>query len=139
MFDSITSHSNPSFGYSATFVYFGQRSLWICYAARCVHFTVFPGRRGALFFLREQMHTSSSTFIKKIKPFVCRYISMPLSYITKTRLQDRLLRHQFSQCRLLIVIDELGPFHQQLYHTPSLKGPIIQHKQRISTVFWWLL
>ena len=66
MFDSITFHSDLHFGYSATFVYFSLHPLWICYAARCVHFTVPSGRRGALFFLREQMCTIGSTFIKKI-------------------------------------------------------------------------
>ena len=45
--------------------------------ARFVNFTVPSGRRGALFFLRGQMYTSGSTFIKKIKPFVYHYISMP--------------------------------------------------------------
>ena len=44
-----------------------------------IHFTVPSGRRGALFFLWEQMYTSGSTFIKKIKPVVCHYISMPRS------------------------------------------------------------
>ena len=44
--------------------------------ARSVHFNVPSGRRGALYFLREQMYTSGSTFIKKIKSFVCHYISM---------------------------------------------------------------
>ena len=83
MSDSITFHSNPYFGYKATFAYFSLHPLWICYAARCVHFTVPSGRRGALFFLREQMYASSSTFIsdntfiRNIKPFVCNYTSMP--------------------------------------------------------------
>ena len=77
MFDSIVFDLNPYFGYSATFFYFTLHPLWICYAARCVHFTAPSGRTGALFFLWEQMYTSDSTFIKKIKPFVCYYISMP--------------------------------------------------------------
>ena len=38
-------------------------------------FAVPSGRRGRLFFLREQMYTSGSTF-KKIKSFACHYISM---------------------------------------------------------------
>ena len=38
----------------------------ICYAARCIYFTVPSGRKGALVFLRGQMYTSGSTFIKKI-------------------------------------------------------------------------
>ena len=79
MSDSIIMDLNPYFGYSATFVYFSLHPLWICYAARCIHFTVPPGRRSALFFLWEQMYTSGSTFIKKIKPVVCHYISMPRS------------------------------------------------------------
>ena len=57
--------------------YFSLHPLRICYAARCVHITIPSGRRGALFFLWEQMYTSGSTFIKKIKPFVCHCISMP--------------------------------------------------------------
>ena len=77
MFDSINFDLNPYFGYSATFVCFSLHPLWICYAARYVHFPVPSGRRGALFFQWEQMHTSGSTFIKKIKPLVCHYISMP--------------------------------------------------------------
>ena len=56
-------------------------SLYFRATARCVHFTVPSGTRGALFFLWEQMYTSGSTFIKKIKPFVCHYISMPWQYI----------------------------------------------------------
>ena len=40
-----------------------------------IHFTVLSAGRGALF-LWEQIHTSGSTFIKKIKHFVCHYISM---------------------------------------------------------------
>ena len=77
MSDSIIFDLNSYFGYSATFVYFGLHPLWIFYAARCVHFIVPSARRGALLFLWEQMYTSSSTFIKKIKPFVCHYSSMP--------------------------------------------------------------
>ena len=72
--------------------HFSLDPLWICYAARCVHFTVPSGRRGALFFLWEQMYTSRSTFIKKIKPFVCHYITMPQQYLKK-RLHDKLLHH----------------------------------------------
>ena len=66
MFDSIIFNLNPYFGYSAAFVYFSFHPLWICYAARCAHFTVPSGRRGALFFLWEQMYTCGSAFIKKI-------------------------------------------------------------------------
>ena len=73
MFDSIVF----DFGYSATFVYFSVHPLQICYAARCVHSNVSSGRRGALFFLWEQIYTSGNTFIKKIKPFFYHYISMP--------------------------------------------------------------
>ena len=77
MFDSIVFHLNPYFGYSANFAYLRLHPLRICYAARCVHFTVPSGRRGALFFLWGKMYTSGSTFIIKIKPFVCHYISVP--------------------------------------------------------------
>ena len=66
MFDSITFHSNPYFGYIATFIYFSQHPLCIFYTARCVHFTVPSIRRGALFFLRGHMYTNDSRFIKKI-------------------------------------------------------------------------
>ena len=78
MFDSITFHSNPYFGYSTTFVYFSEHPLRTSYVARPVHFIVPSGRRGARFFLREQMYTSGSTFIKKTKPFVCHYIIRPI-------------------------------------------------------------
>ena len=70
MFDSLIFDLNPYFGCSATFVYFNLHPLLICYAARCAHFTVPSRRRGALFFLWEQMYTSASTFIKKIKTFL---------------------------------------------------------------------
>ena len=76
MFDSTIFDLNPDFGYSATFVYFSLHPLWICYSGRCVHFAVPSGRRDELFFLWEQMYTSGSTFIKKIKPFVCHYIGI---------------------------------------------------------------
>ena len=71
LFDSIIFDLNSYFGYSA------MLAIVICYAARCVHVTVSSGRRSAFFFLWEQMYTSGSTFIKKIKPFVCHYIGMP--------------------------------------------------------------
>ena len=76
----------------APLVDFSQHPLLTCYGARCVHFNVPSGRRGAFFFLRGHMYRSGSTFIKKIEPFICHYISMP-RYITykKTRLQDKLL------------------------------------------------
>ena len=77
MFSSIPFDLNLYFASSATFVYFSLHPLWIYYAARCVHFTISSGRKGALFLLWEQMYTSGSTFIKEIKTFVCRYISMP--------------------------------------------------------------
>ena len=77
MFDGIIFDINPYFGYSATLAYFSLHPMSVCYAARCVHFTAPSERRGALFFLWKQMYTSGSTFIKKIKRFVCHYISMP--------------------------------------------------------------
>ena len=55
MFDSVIFDSNPYFGYSATFLYFSLHLLWICYDARCVHFTVPSERRGAVLFLWEQI------------------------------------------------------------------------------------
>ena len=85
MFDSIVFDLNPHFGYSAAFVHFSLHTLSICYArcarcvdqyARCAHSTVPSRRRDALFFLWEQMCTSGSTFTKKIKTFVCYYISI---------------------------------------------------------------
>ena len=80
------------FGYSTTFVSFSLHPLGICEAARWTHFTVTSRRRVAHFFLWEQMYTSRSTFIKKIKPFVCHYITMPQQYLKK-RLHDKLLHH----------------------------------------------
>ena len=77
MFDSIIFDLTPYFGYSGTFVYFSLHPLCVCYAARCAHFTVPSGTRGAVFFLWELMYTSGSTFIKRIKPSVCHYISAP--------------------------------------------------------------
>ena len=65
------------------FCLFQFASLWICYAVKCVHFTVPSGRKNALFFLQKQEAHSGSTFIKKIKPFVCHYVSMPRQYIKK--------------------------------------------------------
>ena len=47
--------------------------LWICYGARCVHFAVPSGRRGGLFFLRAEMYTFSSTFIKDLNLCLPRY------------------------------------------------------------------
>ena len=76
MFDSIIFDLNSDFGYSATFVYISLHTLRIFYAGRCVYFTVPSGRRGALFFLWEEMYSSGSTSVKKFKSFVCHYISM---------------------------------------------------------------
>ena len=77
MFGSIIFDWNPYFGYSATFVYFSILCEFAILLDVYIHFTVPSGRRGAVFFLCKQMYTSGSTFIKKIKPFVCYYISMP--------------------------------------------------------------
>ena len=49
----------------------------------------------------------------------------------KTRLQNKLLRHWSSYCRLSTVIDEFGPFQQELHQTSTLRGSIIQYKQGI--------
>ena len=59
------------------FCLFFWRHLWICYGARCVHFIVPSGRRGSLFFLKTQMYTFSSTFIKKIWNLCLHYVTMP--------------------------------------------------------------
>ena len=58
-------YSIPSFtkilmysGNSTIFVYFSWHPLclWICYGARNVHFTLYPRRKGTLFFLHIQLH-----------------------------------------------------------------------------------
>ena len=36
-----------------------------------------PREKEVLFFLRGQIYTSGSTFIKKIEPFACHYINLP--------------------------------------------------------------
>ena len=56
MFCSIIFDLNPYFGYSTTFVYFSLDPLWICYAARCVYFTVPSGMRGALLPVGTNLH-----------------------------------------------------------------------------------
>ena len=56
MFDRIIFDSNLYVSFSAIFVYFSLHPLPICHAARCVHFIVPSGRRGALFFLTERMY-----------------------------------------------------------------------------------
>ena len=138
MFDSIIFNLNRYFGYSSTFVYFSLHPVWICYAARCVHFTVPSGTWGSLFFLWEQMYTSGSTFIKKIKPFICHYISMPRKYI---KIQD---------CKTNCFI--IAPPSVDFYNYWWI-GPILSitssniYTKRInsttqtmnSTVLWWLL
>ena len=70
---SLIFYSMTYFGSSTTFVYFSKHPLWIYYADRyadriyyAVYFTVSSGRRDALFFLKGQMFTIGSTFIKKI-------------------------------------------------------------------------
>ena len=69
MFDSITFHSNSYYHISKdTIVPHLFISVNILY-----EFAMLP----AVFFLREQMYTSGSTFVKKIKLFVYHYISMP--------------------------------------------------------------
>ena len=55
---------------STIFAYFSWHLLLIWYGARCVDLIVPLGRRDALFFLRAQLYTFSSTLIKKIKTFV---------------------------------------------------------------------
>ena len=52
------------------------------------------------------MYTSGNTFIKKIKLFVCNYISMPPENIKKDCKTSCLM------ICLPSVIDELEPFHQ---------------------------
>ena len=107
MSESITFHSNRYFNYSATFVYLSQHPLWICYAARCVHFTD-PQE--------EEVHSSSwggtdlhiwqHIHQKKIKPFVCDYISMPRQNIKE---QDQGWMQEFWKGRALRISDEGGP------------------------------
>ena len=53
----------------------------------------------------------------------------------KRRLQYKLLHHRSSYCRLLIVIDELDPFHQQLHQTFTLRKSIAQLKQEIQLCY----
>ena len=118
MFDNITFHSNPYFGYIATFIYFSQHPLCIFYTARCVHFTVPSIRRGALFFLRGHMYTNGSRFIKKISSLG--------NILKKTRLPDKLLCYQPPQCGILIV-----------GHVRSIFG--IQCKLNLSQIFWQYL
>ena len=65
------------------------------------------------------MYTSGSTFIKK-NPFSV-IILVCLGNTQKTREQDELFRHWFSWCILLIVVDELGPFHQYLHQISILR------------------
>ena len=60
--NNIRFHRNPHFGYIAIFIYFMSTFYYLL-------------RNN--FFLRGQMYTAGSTFIKKIEPFVCHYISMP--------------------------------------------------------------
>ena len=71
MFDSIIFDLNP---FLATVPLLFISVCILCEFAMLlysyIHFTVPSGRRGALFFQWEQMYTSGSTFIKKIKSFV---------------------------------------------------------------------
>ena len=55
----------------------------ICYAARCVHFTVPSGRTGASFFLRGQMYLSGSPFTKKIS-MISKYIKKKTTRLRQT-------------------------------------------------------
>ena len=87
-FGSIAFHSKPYYGSSTIFIYFCQHPLWICYAARCVYFTVFSGRKDVLFFLRGQIYTPGNTFIKKIEP---------LSVIILVSLDNTLTRQDFKK------------------------------------------
>ena len=85
MFDSIIFDLNPYFSYSATFVYFSLHPLWICYAARCVHFTV-PSRGVHSSFWGNRCTHLAAHSSKRLNP---------LSYASvihqKTKLQDKLL------------------------------------------------
>ena len=56
LFDRIIFDLNPYFGYSASFVYFSLYPLLIFYAARYVQFTFPSGKRGAIFFLWQDVH-----------------------------------------------------------------------------------
>ena len=48
------------------FILHSWRPLQFCDGARCVHFTIPSGRRGALLFPRARMYTFSIKFIKTI-------------------------------------------------------------------------
>ena len=63
MFDSITFHSNPYYHVSKDTI---VPHLFISVNILC-EFAMLPD----VFFLREQMYTSGSTFVKKIKLLVC--------------------------------------------------------------------
>ena len=117
MFDSITFHTNLYFGYSVTFVYFSKHPLWICYAARCVHFTAPSGRRGALFFLMEQMYSSGRTFIKKINSFLCHYISMHPG-LAESKMQHVRQSHAIKH----FLYDGVWESHAQKIYGVRLKG-----------------
>ena len=129
MFDSIIFDLNPYFGYSATFVY----SICIlCEFAILldVHILLTPQE--------EEVHSSSCgnrcTHLpvhSSKRSTLCLSLYQYASVIHEKRLQDKLLHHCSSQCRLLIVIDELDPFHQKLHHMSTLRGSIVQHKQGI--------
>ena len=67
-FASIAFHSKPYYGSSTIFIYFCQHPLWICYAARCVQFTVFSGRKGVLFFPRDRSTHLAAHSSKRLNP-----------------------------------------------------------------------
>ena len=69
MFDSIIFDLNPYFGYSATFVYFSLHPLWICCAARCVHFTVLQEEEVHSSFCANRCTHLAAHSSKRLNPF----------------------------------------------------------------------
>ena len=68
---------------------------------------------------------------KKIKHFACHYISMHRYYTKKNDCKANCFVIGPPSVLLLIVIDELGLFHQYLHQMFTLRESIIQDKQGI--------
>ena len=68
---TLATNFNTNFNKTLTlaiepFLFTDWRPLWICYGARCVHFTVPSGRKGAVFFLGAAHSAAHSS--KRFKP-----------------------------------------------------------------------
>ena len=79
--------------------------MGICYDARTVHFTVFPGRKGTLFFLHIQLHNHQKDLNPRLWLYHYGKVSFELEKKKKHKLFMVLVIWTSSTLKFLFVFD----------------------------------